>query len=353
MKRQRRKGERGIGLVVVGIAIFVFFALMVIAVDFGRFSHTAAEVQAVADLAALSGAKAILINGPGTAQAGADTAALPNTFDGRNFANDGTVAALPVDEGHYDPPCSQCPSTVCPTCSGDPQGTFTAGGSPVNAARATAIGKGVHVITASLIGNMVQRDVAKTAVAVIGGANMIEPDLPILACPDFGGGWLTHVAGTCTQGAVIKSGINIQFAPTGSQTACWSSLNTGSSSASVFNSLLPADCGGLPPDQRPVVSVNEGLTTGIQNGSDATVLHTIETCAANGHQFILPIGPAGSCDCSHPGVVTDFATIRVTAVQSGGSPKFITADQICNNLVPGGKLPGGGGAASRGVSLVR
>jgi len=203
---------------------------------------------------------------------------------------------------------------------------------------------------------MVQRDVAKTAVAVIGGANLVEPDLPIIACPDpppLGGGWLTHVNGTCTQGAVIKSGITIQFAPTGSQTACWSSLNTGSSSASQFDSLLPADCGGLPPDQRPVISITEGLTTGIQNGSDASVLHDIQPCAANGRQFILPMGPAGSCDCASQAVVTDFATIRITAVQANGSPKTITADQICNNLVPGGKLPGGGGAGSRGVSLVR
>jgi hypothetical protein len=200
---------------------------------------------------------------------------------------------------------------------------------------------------------MVQRDVAKTAVAVIGGANMVEPDLPIIACPDFGGGWLTHVDGTCTQGAVIKSGLTIQFAPTGSQTACWSDLNTGQTSASAFSSLLPTSCGGLPPDQRPVISVSEGLQTGIQNGGDASVLHDIQACAANGRQFILPIGTAGSCDCNQQKLVTDFATIRITAVQANGSPKTITADQICNNLVPGGKLPGGGGAASRGVSLVR
>ena len=350
MKRQRRKGERGVALAMIGIAIFVFFAMMVIAIDFARYSHTAAEVQAVADLAALSGAKSLLLNT--SAQSGGDTAALPNTFDGRNFLNDGTVASLQVDPGHFDPPCSRCPATICPTCSGDPQGQFTAGGTPINAARAWATGKAVHVITASLISNMVQRDVARMAVAAFAGADIVAPDLPILACPDFGGGW-AHVDGTCRQGEVLKSGIRIQFQPLGDQTACWSSLNTGSSSASAFDSLLPTACGGLPPDQRPVISVAEGLTTGIQNGSDASVMHDIQNCAGLVSQFVLPIGPAGSCDCNTQALVTDFATVKITFVQDQGSTKYITVDQICNNFVAGGRLPGAGGRGTRQIALVR
>src|SRR5712692_8557723 len=104
MKRESRKSERGIALIAVGIAIFAFFALIVIAVDVGRFSHTASEIQAVADLAALSGAKNVQSQGAGTAQAGADTAALQNKFDGRVFVNNGSVATLNAEEGCFTKP---------------------------------------------------------------------------------------------------------------------------------------------------------------------------------------------------------------------------------------------------------
>ena len=90
MKRYHRKEERGIALALVAMFLGVIFAMMVIAVDVGRFAHTGSEVQAIADLSALSGARSVLVRGPGTAQSGADAAARQNVADGRTFVDDGT-----------------------------------------------------------------------------------------------------------------------------------------------------------------------------------------------------------------------------------------------------------------------
>src|SRR5437762_5329184 len=148
MKRERHKGERGIALALIGISLTAIFAMMVIAIDVGRFAHTAAEIQAIADLAAMSGAKSVLVRGAGTAQSGADTAARQNTFDGRTFVDDGTIATLPVEEGCYARPATGC-STNC-------SGTFTVQAPPCpagqfQAVRATATGNTVRVITAGLL----------------------------------------------------------------------------------------------------------------------------------------------------------------------------------------------------------
>ena len=182
MKRPPRNGERGIALVAIGIAIFVFFALMVIAVDVGRFSHTASEVQSVADLAALSGAKSVLAKGSGLgyAQEGANTAARQNKFDGRAFVNDGAVASLLAEEGCFTPPAADC-STDC-------SGTFTAGGLTCSsgqfaAVRATATGHAVKVVTANLIpGTPSQEDITRRATAVIAGHNGVQATLPVTLC---------------------------------------------------------------------------------------------------------------------------------------------------------------------------
>jgi len=77
MKRQARHGERGIGLVAIGIWIVALAVMMAVAVDIARLSHSASEVQAIADAAALSGARALYNNGrtPGPEVAAARKAA--------------------------------------------------------------------------------------------------------------------------------------------------------------------------------------------------------------------------------------------------------------------------------------
>ncbi len=201
MKRQRRNGERGFALAMMALGLLTFFAMIVIAVDVGRFSHTASEMQAIADLAALSGAKSVLVRGAGTAQSGADTAARRNTFDGRTFIDDGTVGTLPVDEGCYTPPAAGC-STDCqgsftPTGGGAcPQGQF-------EAVRATATGNAVQVITAGLIpGSPQQLNITRRAIAAIVGINAVAATLPVALCPQL----LAQLqpGQTCLQDATLK-----------------------------------------------------------------------------------------------------------------------------------------------------
>ena len=96
MRRMDRSKERGIALAVVAIALVAIFAMIVIAVDVGRFAHTASEVQAIADLAALSGAKSVLVRGAGTAQSGGDTAAQQNTPKTAPLANQLEPAMLGI-----------------------------------------------------------------------------------------------------------------------------------------------------------------------------------------------------------------------------------------------------------------
>jgi len=79
-------------LIAGGLALVAMFALIVVAIDIGRISHTATEVQGIADSAALAGAWAVVKQGAGSAQAAATTAASDNRFDGQNFVA-GTTAS--------------------------------------------------------------------------------------------------------------------------------------------------------------------------------------------------------------------------------------------------------------------
>jgi len=373
MKRPPRKGERGIALVAIGIAIFAFFALMVIAVDVGRFSHTASEVQSVADLAALSGAKSVQVKGSGLgyAQEGANAAARQNKFDGRAFVNDGAVASLLAEEGCFTPPAADC-STDC-------RGTFTAGGVTCSsgqfaAVRATATGHAVKVVTASMIpGTASQEDITRRATAVIAGHNGVQPTMPVTLCPAL----LTQLQPNmqCVQGAPLQA---VLFAPDGSQNSCYSNLAlAGGASGSDFKSLLPPECGGIASGERPVVSIGEQIQT--QNGTTDTFLHLLQDCVRGGtstnpygvHDFVLPVTDCGACNQAR--TVLDFVTIHIASysqiVDTGSSgnscyPLSPTSNTLCkgihdatqtcdNTSSGGGGSLVGGGYGNKQVLLVQ
>jgi Flp pilus assembly protein TadG len=354
MKRPPRKGERGIALIAIGIAIFAFFALMVIAVDVGRFSHTASEVQSVADLAALSGAKSVQVKGSGQGygQEGANTAALQNTFDGRTFVNNSSVASLNAEEGCFTPPD--------PACSSDCRGTFTPGGIACSsgqfaAVRATATGHAVKVVTANLIpGTPSQEDITRSATAVIAGHNGVQATLPVTLCPAL----LTALQPNqqCVQDAPLKA---VLFAPDGSQNSCYSNLGlSGGASGSDFRSLLPPECSGITTGDRPVVSIGEQIQT--QNGTTDTFLHALQDCVRGGtstnpygvHDFVLPVTDCGACNQAR--TVLDFVTIHIATwqqvVDTGSAGNCYPVDptrttlckgihdvtQVCDNTSSGG-----------------
>src|SRR5437667_8010260 len=103
----RRRGQEGFVLVLSGILLLTMFALIAVAIDIGRISHTATEVQGIADSAAMAGALAVLKEGAGKAQPAATAAANDNRFDGHNFVA-GTNGQLDGKEGGWDPSTDSC-----------------------------------------------------------------------------------------------------------------------------------------------------------------------------------------------------------------------------------------------------
>ncbi len=339
MKRQRRRGERGVAMAMIGIAILVFFAMMAIAVDFARYAHTAAEVQAAADLAALSGARNIGTYGAGTAQAGADSASQQNWYNGKAFV----PSNIPVVEGHYDPPPAGC-STDC-------RGTFTGGGTPLNAVKATATGPAVGAITSMMVlDHATQHDVTRVAIAAVSSPTTQRPTAPVVICPASQGGIdPLSPSDPCTQGEVIKTGIDMLQNPPANDNTCWSSLGGASANSSYEQSLLPPECGGITDSGRPVVSVGQAIPT--QNGQADSVLQAFKDCvgppkagnANNQHTFILPVVDCGQCNQDR--TVLGFVTLYIadpSQVHTSGSPKGIyNVSQICNHLAVGGGAGGG------------
>src|SRR5437773_8166663 len=78
----RRKTERGAVLITMALWLTAFMAFAAVAIDIGRVSFTANEVQAIADVAATAGATA-LFRGGRDAQAEGATVANLNRVDGK------------------------------------------------------------------------------------------------------------------------------------------------------------------------------------------------------------------------------------------------------------------------------
>ena len=323
LKPRRRRGQGGFVLVLAGILLLTTFALIVVAIDIGRISHTATEVQGIADSAALAGALAVIKQGAGNAGPAATTAAGDNRFDGRNFI-DGTNGQLVVREGRWDP------STA----------SFTAGDSPTNAVRAIATGQSVRYVAAPLIGIGPTTDIQKLAVAVIGAPATASASFPGAVCSSVANGVSPQPPGPCAggDGTVIKTIPDLQ--QTGTQNSCFSGLGTGASSSNE-RSLLPAQCGGTT-----VATVSVGQIIFLDNGQNATVLQALQGCvgpaqggnANNVHRFILPV--IDNCNCNGASLpVTGFVEIEIddpSQVITTGSNKRITgAKQICDSQLYG------------------
>src|SRR5215813_9313321 len=87
MNRRKRHGERGIGLVAAALWFAALAVLAAVAIDIARISHTASEMQGIADAAAIAGAKAVLEAGgtAGPEQTAAFAVANQNYFNGTQF----------------------------------------------------------------------------------------------------------------------------------------------------------------------------------------------------------------------------------------------------------------------------
>jgi putative Flp pilus-assembly TadE/G-like protein len=348
MAPHRRKGERGIGLLAVALWIGALAVIAAVAVDVARLSHTASEVQSIADAAALAGAKALLEAGgvAGPEQTAAFAVANQNRFNGQLFplSNDAT-ANLFVEPGTFDPAATPPFSPV-------------AGGGNGNAVRATPTGKNIPFIAAALVGPFLNQasstgsDVTKSAIAAFGCGTNCQPDLPIAICND--------VVTTIPSNRICESSDFAGVAPL-SQTpavgvSCFTSLGTTlSASSSAERDDLPRICGGLGA---PSVAIGQAMN--VQNGQVASVLSALRDCVKptalggqNQHIFTLPvIETCGGCTGDQK--VTDFIALRIgcddptctrdscpcpgalntwdTAVVDTGSSKGIfNAVEVCDN----------------------
>ena len=162
-KRRTRAGraERGIVTALAGALLLTLIATVVVGVDVGRVAFTASEVQTVADAAATAYARSMLANQMGAAEnpaAAALSIAAGNRIDGR-----------PASEANLG-------SYVEGAWSFDGR-SFTPGGTPANAVRATATTT-VDNFFAAIAGDT-RSSVTKTAVAAVGCPSSARPVLPI------------------------------------------------------------------------------------------------------------------------------------------------------------------------------
>ena len=335
-KPRRRRGQDGFALIAGGLVLLAMFALIVVAIDIGRISHTATEVQGIADSAAMAGALAVLKEGAGKAQPAATAAANDNRFDGQTFV-DGTNGQLDVKEGSWDP------STA----------SFTPDGSPTNAVRAIATGQSVRYVTAPLIpGVAPTSDIQKLAVAVIAAPSLAIVNVPLAICSSVANGVSPQPPGPCANGdgTVIKPPCGAlppngsclpDIEAQGTQNSCFSGLGTGANSFNEW-SLLPAQCGGTT-----VATVDVGEIISLDNGQNTIVLQHLQNCvgpaqgsnANNVHRFVVPV--INNCHCSGTSLpVAGFVEIQIDApsqVITTTSNKRITgAKQICDSKIYGG-----------------
>src|SRR5262245_53883062 len=214
MNRPARQGERGIGLIAIAVWIVALAVMMAAAIDIARLSHTAGEVQAIADAAALAGAKAIYDNG-GIAGPEVDAARRTgnvNTFDGKLFPlADDSTGVMTVEAGSFNGV------------------TFVASGTPSNAVRAVATGKDVQFITSNLMGAFLGNsatgsDVTKEAIAAFGCGTLCQPQLPVVLCD----GLVQNLDpnAPCGSGDITFNGPIAQV-PSPLDTSCWSCLTPG------------------------------------------------------------------------------------------------------------------------------
>ena len=316
----RRRRERGFVLVAAGFMLIAVIAVVAIAIEVARLTHTATEVQVAADASALGAAVA-------SAKGATEGAAIQSGRDigSTNFANGAKVPREGVDiqPGNYDPT----------RAVGD---KFHGGDTPHNAFKATVTLTDVQYLTSMLISSQASTPVQKTAVAAPDCPSDGVANFPMTICDSY----LTEVqpGQQCSDQPRLS-----QMVPTGSQGACWTSLGTGSASSSTFASLLPEVCGGGGGKD---VAVGDQIQ--LQSGAVNSFLQTVQCCVLckDQHKFVIPVVACsdiiGSSGCNgQSSNVLGLATINIASYQdvmlTGGGTNN------CRNIFPGCTGPSGDG----------
>jgi len=316
----KRRGQQGFILVAAGILLVAVIAVVAIAVEVSRLTHTATEVQVAADAAALGAAVESTRSGVTEGQA----IQAGRTIGSLNFANGAQVpiSAVSIQPGHYDPT----------RAVGD---KFHGGELPHDAFKATVTLTGVQYLTSTLISSQASTPVQKIAVAAPDCPSGGVANFPMTICDTY----LTETqpGDQCSDRPQLA-----QMVPTGGQAACWTSLGTGSASSSTFAAVLPEACGGGGGKN---VAVGDSIQ--LQSGAVNSFLQTVQCCVAceDQHKFTIPVVPCGDISgggCNgQPSTVIGLATMNIASYQdvmlTGGGTNN------CRNIFPGCTGPTGDG----------
>jgi hypothetical protein len=315
--RSQLANERGIGLVVTALSLIAFCSLVAVGIDVGRITFTASEVQSVADIAALTGARALLDGRPPLADATALLGA--NTIDSR-------VASVAA-------------TTSVQTGSVDGSGTFTAGGgAAANAIKATSVARVTNLFAGIFGAANGATTVTKTATAVIATTANGRPNLPLALSGDC----FTNF--NCTAG-------NCPTLNTQSNNAGWTGLTSGHSKPNA-EQYIPAPCGG--GTTAPIINVGDTLNA--TNGTVTALFQDVDCLVCthgNSGPFLVPVVNK-TCTSGFTGdfSVKGFATVVVDAgtyCAAGHDKKSVPLLSVRHVDTPGSV----GGCTTCGTGFVR
>ena len=329
-RRSRRRDQRGQALAFIGIGMMAFIALAVVGIDVARLAFTAAEVQSIADAAATAGAGALASHDPNPLSV-ATSVVQANYVDARTGS---------VGTGSTDVIKSITPGIFDFTSKSFTASSWT--DPTINAVKARGVATVDNLVAAAI--GVVQSDVERQAIAAAGGACTEVASLPIAIELDAVQQFLD--APDCT--TIPQT----QLFQVPGDNSCFTSLSTGPASADVERAHIPAACvgqgGAVGGGQTATVSIGDPIT--LNNGSDGTVLKTIDACKDASPpltEFVVPVIPAGSCGGGGGTQnIVSFARIIIDHVQQTGAAaqKGVYITSICREQLTGsnpGCLTGG------------
>jgi hypothetical protein len=320
-----RRRQRGAVLAVAGVAMILLVGMAVLGVDVGHLAFTANEVQALADLSATSYVKTLADNqddgGSRDPVAETNVVVQENSVGGTQATVAENIASF--EPGNYDTVTRQ----------------FTAGATPVNAVKATAVAT-VPNFFAGIFG-VPESTVTREATAALTPPGR-APVLPLA----LGECWwdIFQNTGDCEENPQFTLG------PDPAENSCWTSLQEGSASTDTIRELARIYCG---LDSGSAAAVGVGDSIQLTNGKLTPVLRAVQACLDAGFdEFLVPVI---SCregqDCTQSEPVQGFATIKVTQVVDTGAAAStgIYAASVCSTDPPGAST---GGTVDTGTTVI-
>lgn len=302
MRAQRLRNEDGVGLVATALVLTALMAASAVGLNLGRVAFTATEVQTIAEIAATAGAMAKLTGRTdGEAIAEAQQVVHENRVDGQTA----TISASDIEFGNFS------------------DGTFTPGGAPANAVRATANAIVTNLFAPLSIPGIFTMDqtsnVQKRAIATFSSLGSGQPALPLGLCDcEFSEDCYDD---SCLPGWAVDSNSD-NFAFTG--------FTTGNSQNDIM-SFIPSDCGGggmAAPELIAASDTNSGTTIHLNNG-ELTPVFVAVRCMVCQLGMCTPespcLVPVFSCTCpgqlNQTAEVAGFSEIAIDSFHcTGGGP---------------------------------